>query len=190
MSREDDVAMVRARQARAPRTRAPARSRDERCALLALSPETAALSAQLRVRQVEKTDRARPRRRAEHIVVDHPVPKDEGADACRGDGAAALLKARTARSSWRCRRPDAFTDRRHRKLRGITPSSATATMAMATNRRFRSEIGHSARAARRATRLAHPRTGARIDLVAPLPDDLREPCAGSACRTRCSTHAS
>ncbi len=114
----------------------------------------------------------------EHIVIDHPVPKDEGAERV-----PAVTELRRLWQGPHCSlvvaRPK--TGRFHQIRRHLKhlhhPIVCDSNYGDgATNRRFRSEIGLT-RLALHAARLvfAHPRTGARIDLVAPLPDDLREP---------------
>lgn len=182
MAREDDVAMVRARRVLGRHVYTVHRldRATSGALLLALSPEmAAALSRSFELGDVEKTYVALVRGvTPEHIVVDHPVPKDEG-----GERVPAVTELRRAWEGPHCSLVVAMprTGRFHQIRRHLKhlhhPIVCDSNYGDgATNRRFRSEIGLS-RLALHAARLAfaHPRTGARIEVVAPLPDDLREP---------------
>jgi len=182
MAREDDVAMVRARRALGRHVYTVHRldRATSGALLLALSAEMAALlSRSFELGAIEKTYVALVRGVAPaQLVVDHPVPKDEG-----GERVPAVTELRRLWEGPHCSlvvaRP--LTGRFHQIRRHLKhlhhPIVGDTNYGDgATNRRFRAELGLT-RLALHAVRLrfTHPRSGASLDVHAPLPSDLAAP---------------
>lgn len=181
MARADDVAMVRARRALGRHVYTVHRldRATSGALLLALSSEIAALlSRSFELGAIEKTYLALVRGVAPaQLVVDHPVPKDEG-----GERVPAITELRRLWEGPHCSLVEArpltgrfHQIRRHLKHLHHPIIGDTNYGDGATNRRFR-ELGLT-RLALHAVRLrlAHPRTGAPLDVHAPLPADLAAP---------------
>lgn len=182
MARERDVAMVRARHTLGRHVYTVHRldRATSGAMLLALSPEMAsALSRSFELGEVHKTYLALVRGVAPlHVVVDHPVPKDEGAE--RVPAVTELRRLwEGPHCSWVAAMPQTgrfHQLRRHLKHLHHPIVGDTNYGDGATNRRFRAEILLT-RLALHAARLVftHPRTGMPMNVVAPLPPDLAEP---------------
>jgi tRNA pseudouridine65 synthase len=150
--------------------------------LFALSPEMAtALGRLFAEGAVQKTYLALARGTAPmHVVVDHPVPKDEG-----GERVPALTELRRLWEGPRCSlvlaapRTGRFHQvRRHLKHLSHPIIGDTNYGEGVTNRRFRAEFGLHRLALHALTlALPHPRTGTSITVRAPLPADLDRPLA-------------
>ena len=182
MAREDDVAMVRARHVLGRQVYTVHRldRATSGALLLALSSEMAALlSRAFEAGTIEKTYIALVRGvLPEQIVVDHPVPKDEG-----GERVPAVTALRRLWEGPHCSLVEArpmtgrfHQIRRHLKHLHHPIVGDTNYGDGATNRRFRADFGLT-RLALHASRLvfSHPRSGARIDVPAAIPEDLAEP---------------
>lgn len=182
LAREEDVAMVRARRTLGRHVYTVHRldRATSGALLLALSPEMAtALSRSFELGEIRKTYVALVRGVApEHVVIDHPVPKDEG-----GARVPAVTEVRRLWEGPHCSLVAAWPRtgrfhqlRRHLKHLRHPIVGDTNYGDGATNRRFRSELGLM-RLALHAARLVftHPRSGARVEVVAPLPADLAGP---------------
>ena len=181
MAREDDVAMVRARRALGRHVYTVHRldRATSGALLLALSSEIAALLARsFELGVIEKTYVALVRGVAPaQLVVDHPVPKDEG-----GERVPAVTELRRLWEGPHCSVVEALPKtgrfhqiRRHLKHLHHPIVGDTNYGDGVTNRRFR-ELGLT-RLALHAARLrfTHPRTGLSLDVHAPLPADLAAP---------------
>ena len=181
MTRERDVAMVRARDALGRHVYTVHRldRATSGALLLALSPEMAtALSRSFEQGEVEKTYLALVRGVApEHLVVDYPVPKDEG-----GERVPAVTDLRRLWEGPHCSLVEAKPKtgrfhqiRRHLKHLHHPIVGDTNYGDGATNRRFRADYALT-RLALHAAQLVfpHPRTGAPMSVAAPLPADLSD----------------
>jgi tRNA pseudouridine65 synthase len=181
-TRETDVAMARVRR-QLDRLVWPVHRLDRGTSgalLFALSPEMATALGQLfAAGAVQKTYLALVRGTAPtHVVVDHPVPKDEG-----GERVPAITELRRTWEGPRCSlvlaspRTGRFHQvRRHLKHLSHPILGDTNYGDGSVNRRFRSEFGlHRLALHALALSFAHPRTCAPISVRAPLPHDLEGP---------------
>jgi len=181
-TRETDVAMARVRR-QLDRLVWPVHRLDRGTSgalVFALSPEMAtALGRLFADGAVEKTYLALARGTAPaHVVVDHPVPKDEG-----GERVPAITELRRIWEGPRCSlviaapRTGRFHQiRRHLKHMSHPIIGDTNYGDGAVNRHFRSEFGlHRLALHAHALTLPHPRTGAPVTVRAPLPADLDAP---------------